>query len=140
MENKEIESGFKIVNILLVSSTFKREANVTFENSEIKHKFDIKVKVDIAGNVAYVTEIISLQQTLFDKVEFTAEIEMIGIFEQTGESSLDLKRFGHINGAAIIFPYLREHTTNICSKAGLGLIYLPSVNFTKLPESQEESK
>ena len=57
---------------------------------------------------------------------------MVGIFECIGESQLkDYEKFGKINGAAIIFPYIREHITNLSMKAGLGPIILPPVNFTK---------
>jgi preprotein translocase subunit SecB len=49
-----------------------------------------------------------------------------------GESILkDFDEFGKINGAAIIFPYIREHITNIFLEAGIGAIILPPVNFTK---------
>lgn len=56
---------------------------------------------------------------------------MVGIFECIGESPLksDYDAFGRVNGAAIIFPYVREHITNLSIKAGIGSILLPPVNF-----------
>ena len=51
-------------------------------------------------------------------------------YEKYGESILDLESFGRVNGAAIIFPYIREHLTNLSAKAGVGLIMLPPFNFT----------
>jgi preprotein translocase subunit SecB len=44
---------------------------------------------------------------------------------------LNLDQFGHVNAAAIIYPYIREHLSNLSAKAGLGLIFLPPVNFAK---------
>ncbi len=55
---------------------------------------------------------------------------MVGVFEKFGDSILDLENFGNVNGAAILFPYIREHLTNLTSKAGLGLIIIPPFNFT----------
>jgi preprotein translocase subunit SecB len=54
---------------------------------------------------------------------------MIGIFEKKGESVIDLENFGNVNGAAIIYPYIREHLTSLSVKAGVGIILLPPTNF-----------
>jgi preprotein translocase subunit SecB len=55
---------------------------------------------------------------------------MVGVFECVGESELkDYDLFGRVNGAAIIFPYIREHISGLSLKAGLGPIILPPVNF-----------
>ena len=57
---------------------------------------------------------------------------MVGIFQKEGES--DIKNdedFGRINGAAIIFPFVREHIANVALKGGLGTVLIPPVNFTK---------
>lgn len=58
-------------------------------------------------------------------------IKMVGIFEKIGDSTLNPEDFGKVNGAAIIFPYIREQLTNLSAKAGIGLIILPPFNFTK---------
>lgn len=58
---------------------------------------------------------------------------MVGVFKRIGDSELiDNEQFGRINGAAIIFPFVREHIANIALKAGLGSLILPPVNFTKV--------
>jgi len=56
---------------------------------------------------------------------------MAGVFEKSGNSTLNLEQFGQINGAAIIYPYIREHLSSLSAKAGLGLIFIPPVNLTK---------
>lgn len=57
---------------------------------------------------------------------------MVGIFECIGETLLkDYEEFGRINGAAIIFPYIREHITTLSLKAGIGVIIIPPINFVK---------
>jgi preprotein translocase subunit SecB len=132
MENKnQLESGFRITNLVLLESNFVRESNVTFNNPEIKQDINVEVGVNLLDNNVFVTETVKFSQVFNDVTEVSATIKMIGVFEKFGETQLDLEEFGQVNGAAIIFPYVREHLTNLSAKAGLGLIFLPPANFTK---------
>ncbi|NDP28283.1 MAG: hypothetical protein GZ087_12780 [Flavobacterium sp.] len=128
--NNNLESGFKINNLLLLESTFSRVINVTFDNPEVVQNIDVNVNVSVNENTVVVTEEIKYNQTFNEIQEVSAIIKMVGVFEKFGNSVLDLENFGNINGAAIIFPYIREHLTNLTSKAGLGLIIIPPFNFT----------
>lgn len=130
-QNTQPESGFKITNLILLESNFKREASVTFEQSKISNTVNVDVNVQVTGNTIFVTESLSYSQKSDEIVEVTADIKMVGIFEKIGESELDLEQFGHVNGAAIVFPYIREQLTNLSAKAGIGIIVLPPFNFTK---------
>lgn len=133
MENNtnDLQSGFKINNLLLLESTFSRIINVTFDNPDVVQNIDVDVNVSVNENTVVVTEEIKYNQTFNDVQEVSAIIKMVGVFEKFGDSILDLESFGNVNGAAIIFPYIREHLTNLTSKAGLGLIIIPPFNFTK---------
>jgi preprotein translocase subunit SecB len=133
MENNtnDLQSGFKINNLLLLESTFSRIINVTFDNPNVVQNIDVDVNVSVNENTVVVTEEIKYNQTFNDIQEVSAIIKMVGVFEKFGDSILDLESFGNVNGAAIIFPYIREHLTNLTSKAGLGLIIIPPFNFTK---------
>lgn len=125
-----MESGFKIDNIVLVESNFKRIPNVTFNNPDITHNTNVEVSVGVNGNNIIVTEKVDFTQSLKDVEEIKCSITMIGVFQKIGESPLDdLERFGKINGAAIIFPYIREHLTNLSVKAGINPIILAPQNF-----------
>ncbi|MDR3706617.1 MAG: protein-export chaperone SecB [Paludibacteraceae bacterium] len=131
-EKKELESGFRVLNILLLESSFSRIASVTFNDPAIKQEIDVKVMV----NVKSTTEVMSTVQVVFNQIfneekQVSATIKMVGVFEKLGESPLNLQDFGEVNGAAIIYPYIREHLSSLSAKAGLGLIYLPPVNLTK---------
>ena len=48
--NNQLESGFRISNLVLLESTFHRESNVTFNNSEIKQDINVDVGVSIMEN------------------------------------------------------------------------------------------
>lgn len=132
-EKKNVESGFRIHNILLVESNFTRIDTVVFNNPDIKQEVHINAEVSINPD----SNLISVKQTLHYSQEFngveqvTAKISMIGVFEKYGDSPLNLEQFGHVNGAAIVYPYIREHLSSLSAKAGLGLIFLSPVNLTK---------
>ena len=131
VNTNDLQSGFKIINLLLLESTFNRIISVTFDNPKVIQNIDVQVEVEVNGNTVIVTELVKYSQTLNGIEEVSANIKMVGVFEKFGDSTLDLDSFGQINGAAIIFPYIREHLTNLTSKAGLGLVIIPPFNFTK---------
>ncbi|NLP20935.1 MAG: hypothetical protein GX378_09275 [Bacteroidales bacterium] len=125
-----MESGFRINNLILLESKFKRINNVQFEDANLDLNIDTEVSVN--NNIISVAETVSVKKTHNNTEQFSFLVKMVGIFECIGESQLkDYEKFGKINGAAIIFPYIREHITNLSMKAGLGPIILPPVNFTK---------
>lgn len=138
-ENKnEVASGFRIANLILLESNFKRIANVTFNNPNIKQDIKVDVNVQVKDKIVFVTETINYSQSFNEVEEVNCTIVMAGLFEKVGDTLLeDLEQFGYINGAAIIFPYIREHLSSLSAKAGLGLILLHPVNFTRKTKTQE---
>lgn len=130
-EKKELESGFRIQNILLIESSFSRILTVIFDNPDIKQEANVEVNVSINENTVSVTMNLLYKQEINEIEQVSAKISMIGVFEKFGDSPLNLEQFGKVNGAAMIYPYIREHFTNLAVKAGLGLIFLPPVNLTK---------
>ncbi|MEA4968078.1 MAG: protein-export chaperone SecB [Bacteroidaceae bacterium] len=130
-EKKELESGFRIQNILLIESSFSRILTVIFDNPDIKQEANVEVNVSINENIVSVTVNLLYKQVLNEIEQVSAKISMIGVFEKFGDSPLNLEQFGKVNGAAMIYPYIREHFTNLAVKAGIGLIFLPPVNLTK---------
>lgn len=137
MEHKsQLESGFKIMNLLLIESNFKREEMVTFDQTKTENIVNVDVNVQVKEPNIFVTETLDYTQKLEDRIEISAKIKMFGVFEKVGDTPLDLEEFGKVNGAAIIFPYIREQLTNLSSKAGIGLIILPPFNFTKVKPNQ----
>lgn len=130
-DKKDLESGFRILNILLIESNFNRIETVVFNNPEINQDANVNVNASVNDNKVAVSVRLVYKQTFNQIDQVNATINMIGVFEKVGDSPLDLQQFGQINGAAIIYPYIREHFTNLAVKAGLGLIFLPPVNLTK---------
>jgi preprotein translocase subunit SecB len=130
---EDLESGFGIHNILLLESSFLRIPKVVFGKQEIEQQVDIAndVSINIDKNLVSVTQTLHYAQIYNEEKQITATIKMAGVFEKIGDSPIELEKFGKINGAAIIYPYIREHLSNLSAKAGVGTILLPPANFTK---------
>lgn len=127
----KMESGFRIKNLLLLESNFKRIQNVRFDDKTSELNLDINTEVGTQDNIISVAETVTVSQKHDDTEQFSFLVKMVGVFECVGESPLkDYEAFGKVNGAAIIFPYIREIISNLSLKAGLGPIVLPPVNFT----------
>ena len=136
-----MESGFRIDNIILLNSEFSRVNNVVFDG-DIQNKLDIHTDVAVNGDQVIVGEEVSVIQTFQDVEQVKIRVKMVGMFTRVGESEIkDLDTFGRVNGAAIVFPFVREVITNTSIKAGLPAIIIPPVNFTKAsnPEKPEET-
>ena len=133
MENtKSPETGFRIEKILLLESSFSRVNNVIF-GKEVNNDTHIHVDVNVKESVIIVNETVSFSQKYQDDEQVAIKVRMVGTFNVVGVTEItDYEGFGRINGAAIIFPYIREHVTNLSIKAGLGAIILPPVNFTAI--------
>jgi preprotein translocase subunit SecB len=123
---------YKVVSVLLLESSFKRdtgidatiindienEINITpvAHETTTDHKFAVTLSVQYKG-----------MQTQ-DQI-CIADITMIGVFEKVGEPVWPEDKFKTINGPAIIYPFIREHLHNLCLKAGIANVLLPTVNF-----------
>ena len=121
---------YNVQNVILIESEFKRIA-------------------DIVAEVAIIPEIIISHETqsILDQSKFgvaltleyrgkqnemiicNSKIKMLGIFEKINEPALNEDAFKKINAPAIIYPFVREHLYNLCLKAGIANVLLPTVNF-----------
>lgn len=129
-------SGYQVKSIILVESNLSRKPNFSFD--------DLKLDVEIGTGVGVKDNIVNVQlkvnvkqmQNNIPLSELSATI--VGTFEKNGESPINnMEDFGKINGASIIYPFIREHIANLALKAGLGPILLPPVNFQKLNKNKQ---
>lgn len=132
---KKPESGFAIQNIILTESSFSRINNAVFEG--VNNNININVNVTVNASTITVEETVEVRQMHGETEQMVIRVKMVGLFQVVGESVIkDLESFGRINGASIIFPYIREHITSITLKGGMGAIILPPVNFTIPPKGK----
>ncbi len=131
MNNRNPKSGFTLENIILIESTFNRISDVIFDD-KVQNSFDINVGVASSEPKIAVTVDVAVAQNRDMVEQFRITAKMVGIFKKEGESDIKSDEdFGRINGAAIVFPFVREHIANMALKGGLGAVLIPPVNFTK---------
>lgn len=141
MDQKEtLNSPFSIENILLIKSSFSRVTNVHFGQEIVEAKTDVNVNVEIMNTeTSVVTETVSYKQINKEtqEVEVDIEVVMAGIFKRIKENPITLVDFSYVNGAALMFPYIREHITALTIKSGIGAVFLSPVDFTKYKPVQQ---
>ena len=126
-----MDSGFILKELILMESSFRRSEKLSYDNNP-ENYFNVDVGVATTEESIVVSEEVKVLQNFKGEKQFDISVKMVGIFQRIGESSLtDDNEFGRINGAAIIFPFIREHIANIAMKGGLGNLLLPPVNFAK---------
>jgi preprotein translocase subunit SecB len=124
--------GYKVLNVILIESTFSRnkpEELVTESDVTNQIKIDNEVFETSSSNRFQVVLILDFVGKNLDTEFCTAKIKMMGIFEKFGDPALSEEYFKKINAPAIIYPFVREHLHNICLKAGVANVLLPTVNF-----------
>lgn len=143
MEKVELERN-------IVSS--ENDAKISFENYAVnkiilrdleeneeseKEKGNFEINVGIDEN----KERIKINMKVLPKDRYV-EIEMIGIFKFSENfPEEDKEKFLRINGAAILYPYIRAYTSTVTSfdKTGNALI-IPTINFQRLYEDSLKQK
>lgn len=137
MENNTPKSGFNVQNIILIESEFSRVNQVHFDKEHIQNNLDIHVDTAVNGTTINVAETVTITQLYSDIEQVKIKVKMVGLFEQFGEALIPAEKFGRVNGAAIIFPFIREHIASLSQKASIPPIILPTVNFANSEENQE---
>lgn len=131
------QNAFKLLNIILIESSFKREPQIDFENKNLHNNINIDInKSKEDTNILYVTVSLDFDTSIEDKKYITSKIKMLGAFEIGENLPLSIENFATINAPAIIFPFIREHLSNVSMKAGIQPILLPPVNFVQLAKDK----
>lgn len=132
---------FKLLNIILIESSFKREPQIDFNNKDLHNNINIDVQNSTEkSNILYVTVIVDFDTSVGNKKFILSRIKMLGVFEFGEKLHLSLDSFANINAPAIIFPFIREHLSNVSMKAGIQPILLPTINFVKLAEDKKKEQ
>ena len=130
MNEHTIISGYKILNLALLESHFERVSTITFDLEKVTRESETSIDIQkISEEQVLVTETLTFSQTFENTTEFSVRIKMIGVFEKQGETDLSIDDFARINAPAIIYPYIREHLSNLTTKAAVGTILLAPYNF-----------
>lgn len=131
-DGKEVKTGgFRVENMFLIESSFTREKDIDLRNVEINNEIGINtIPHEVNANNKFgVILSLDFKGKQNDKVVCNGHIKMMGLFEKVGEPAISDDAFKKINAPAIIYPFVREHLHNICLKAGIANVLLPTVNF-----------
>ncbi len=127
-----METGFELLNIILLESNFRRANVISFSNLQTKLAFNVGNSRD-KDSFSVVLELILTQENQSSQsVEVEANVKMVAVFRHKEDAVLDINDFVRVNAPAIIFPFIREHIANLSMRAGIPLIMLQPINFTKL--------
>ena len=134
-------SIYKLTEIYLLESNFKRISNIDFKDPSFKNNANIAVDHQILeGQILHITVTLDYSAGKNRKKDLTAKIKMVGVFKCESDAIIPIDQFAKANGPAIMFPFLREHLASITLNAGISPILLPSVNFIRLAEENKAKK
>lgn len=122
-------SGYAIENLLLMDSSFSRETEMELDPAKLQNTVNVDVQSSKPDGKLLVIMTVKFDQMFADKIQATASVTMIGVFQKTGDSELSEETFVNINAPAIIYPFVREHIASLFLKAGCGSVLLPPFNF-----------
>lgn len=129
-----LESSFSIDNILMMQCSMERINTVLFDETLVNRATEVNVDVNMIDEFnSAVVETVTYTQTNKETkdVEVKLKVTMLGIFKLLHKNELSLNDFSYVNAPALMFPYIREHMSNMSLKAGIGNIILAPVDFTK---------
>jgi len=138
-DRPERSSGVKLVRIIPIKVAF-----------DVNPSPDPKI-TSATVNVALQSMISTDQKSLFLTVgvkvahaengPYQLEVVFAGEYqkEEGAEINWDWDKFSRANGAAIIFPYVREMVTNLTARIGAPL-FLPPINIAALAASEPTPK
>ncbi len=123
--------SYKVETVILIASSFTREASIDFKDYSITNEITIlpEAHENTEDNKFAVTLTLDYTGRQNDLIICTAKIKMLGVFEKIGDPPLGEDIFKKINAPAIIYPFIREHLHNISLKGGIANVLLPTVNF-----------
>jgi preprotein translocase subunit SecB len=124
------KSGFSISHIILIRSNFTRTIDLSFDEALIDNQVQISSTPQYNDSNLILYSIMNFKQVVNGVPQLEAEIEFAGVFTRSEDATLSFDAFAATNAPAILFPYLREHLSGLCLKAGVAPVLVPPLNFT----------
>ncbi|TAL62942.1 MAG: hypothetical protein EPN85_01395 [Bacteroidetes bacterium] len=132
------KSGYKVLSILLLESSFKRESNIDF-SKQLDNHVEVNTNYGVVSNNQLICVVdLKFSSTIGKEKVIESAIKMTGLFEKVGNPGIADEKFGKINAPSIIFPFIREHLASLSSKAINQPILLHPVNFVAMAEQQQK--
>ncbi|HBN6702171.1 TPA: protein-export chaperone SecB [Elizabethkingia anophelis] len=131
--------------IFLAKSQFERSRKADFESKDIKHGLSINIETNIIDQIPGLVVSFDLEFIVYSKrkanflIKYkSTHIAHLKIDDINDQDEDKLDRFGGVNVAAMIFPFIREDIANRVGKSGLTPIFLPPINFIEEYEKKKQ--
>ena len=135
--DKTKQPGISFDGIILVEEKFWRDYQIP-EDSSIDLEFQANNNIEKSSGTVEVYANFKLVKD--EKSFLTLDLKFIGFFSVIGdEENMDIKEFIENNSLALMFPYIREHITNITSKSGIKPIVLPPINLRAVTNKEHSN-
>lgn len=134
--DKTKQPGISFDTIMLVKEDFWRDYNVPQ-----KSKVDLKIGMSKnSKDDNYFTELTTTLRLIADEKEvLKLESTFVGIFSVVEDNeNMDIEEYMNSHSPALMFPYIREHISNITQKSGIKPILLPPINILALIKQPKE--
>lgn len=134
-----MDNKIQISDVILIESLFNRERMFDFKDEKLDQGIEVGINSNINSDESKAEVQLTITYSLKAKEEVaaTAKVMMAAVFHFDNYKEIPIERFCEVNGAAIIYPYIRVHITNITNKAGMMPVVLPPLNFIKLYEEKK---
>jgi len=140
---------FQLDSTYLTDLQFSNMPTVN-SNGEIRYDININVEHEVIENgVVVVMRVEAKSEIAPDKDQFACTVTQVGLFRfresKTGQfmEGHDFDQFANVNGAAILFPFVRQTIANVSIMSKSGVALLPLVNFVarweEIKRSQSDS-
>ncbi len=133
-------SQFSIGNIILIESNFSRSIEINAVDVD-KVKQDILIELnhsDISKEIFAVFMAYTFKILYNDELIVNAYIKYSGEFKADGVLTLKQKEdFANVNAPAMLYPFIRENIATLTSKAMVGTVLIPPVNFIQMYQEKK---
>ena len=130
------QPGIRVKRIFLKSLHFNLNEKVKIEKPL---KYSLGVDFEHALSPDNKTLIANLKVDCMKGVEnppFELVVSLVGIFEQTAQSNMQLDDYAREMASALLMPFAREIIANITSRIPLPPLLLPPINIRALIKKQ----
>ena len=125
---------YQLRQIVLMESEMRRVADVRQSDPKFGNNINVEVTVSTTPTTELLVEVAVKYESKVEgeeQIDFYMFVKMLGIFDTPADEKFTIEKFGEVNGAAIIFPFVREHIAALSTKSALGTVLLPPINFTQ---------
>lgn len=134
---------FAIQRLYVKDSSFEGPNVPQIFREQWEPQADININTthtELEADVYEVTLTVTLTTKLKDKIAFLVEVQQAGIFTIKNFPEQDKEHLLRAYCSGILFPYARQHITDMTVNGGFPPIYLAPINFEAVYQQEKEKE